>query len=277
MTGSTEPQFLEVGTGAACRRIAYIRFAPATPGGPGLVWLIGLKSDMASTKAVALAEWAGAHGIGFTGFDYSGHGRSAGRFEEATIGDWLEESEAVFTHLTAGPQILVGSSTGGYLALLLLRRLMQEAPAEAGRIKGLVLIAPAWDVTEELMWKVFPDSARRESMEKGAWVRPSAYDERGYPITRRFIEEGRNHLFARQPFNPGRPVVILQGLKDVDVPPTHTRELVGFLEGGWAKLIEVPDGEHRLSRPQDLALLFDAIASQLGAASPGARRPIGAS
>lgn len=251
--------FLDVGDGSARRRIAYIAQPPVTPRGIGLVWLCGLKSDMASTKAIALRDWAAAHGFGLTRLDYSGHGRSSGRFEDATFGDWLEETRAVFTRVTSGPQILVGSSTGGHIALLLVRELTLTDPAQAQRIKGLVLIAPAWDLTEELMWNEFSPEVRREIMEKGVWYRPSAYGE-PYAITRRFIEEGRQHLFARRPFDPGRPVHILQGLKDVDVPPAHARDLAGFLTGGWTRLTEVPDGEHRLSRPQDLEKLFAIIA-----------------
>ena len=251
--------FLDVGDGSARRRIAYIAQPPVTPRGIGLVWLCGLKSDMASTKAIALRDWAAAHGFGLTRLDYSGHGRSSGRFEDATVGDWLEETRAVFTRVTSGPQILVGSSTGGHIALLLVRELMHTDPAQAQRIKGLVLIAPAWDLTEELMWNEFSPEVRREIMEKGVWYRPSAYGE-PYAITRRFIEEGRQHLFGRRPFDPGRPVHILQGLKDVDVPPAHARDLAGFLTGGWTRLTEVPDGEHRLSRPQDLEKLFKIIA-----------------
>jgi pimeloyl-ACP methyl ester carboxylesterase len=254
-----EVAFLEVGEGSGRRRIAYIAQLPATPGGLGLVWLCGLKSDMASTKAVALRDWAAAHGFGLTRLDYSGHGRSSGRFEDATIGDWLEETRAVFTRATSGPQILVGSSTGGHIALLLVRDLMQSDPAEAQRVKGLVLIAPAWDLTEELMWNEFSPEVRREIMEKGVWHRPSAYGE-PYAITRRFIEEGRRHLFARRLLNPGRPVHILQGLQDVDVPPEHARALAQFLTGAWTRLTEVPDGEHRLSRTQDLKKLFAIIA-----------------
>lgn len=260
----TEPQFLDVGEGETRRRIAYLTAPPRTPGAPGLFWLIGLKSDMVSTKAEALAAWTAARGLGMTRFDYSGHGRSGGRFEDATIGDWLEEAEAVFTRVTKGPQIVIGSSTGAHVALLLLRRLMQGSPADAARIGGVVLIAPAWDLTEELMWKVFPPEARTEIMDKGVWYRPSPYDPVGYPITRRFIEEGRNHLLGRRPFDPGRPVAILQGLQDVDVPPEHARELASFLTGGWVTLTEVPDGEHRLSRPEDLELLYGLIEGQLG-------------
>lgn len=254
----SEPQFLEVG-GAddrQPRRIAYRAAAPAR-GDTSLFWLSGLKSDMASTKAVELARFAESKGYGCTRFDYSGHGLSGGLFEEGTIGAWLEEAEAVFSRVSKGRQIVVGSSLGGYIALLLLRRLMQRAPEEAARIAGLVLIAPAWDMTEELMWKQFPLSARRQLQDAGVYMQPSEYGE-PYAITRQLIEEGRQHLFAGKPFDPGRPVVILQGRLDQAVPIGHTRKLAGFL-GGQAQLIEVPDGEHRLSRPQDLGLLFTKI------------------
>jgi pimeloyl-ACP methyl ester carboxylesterase len=258
-----EVQYLDVGSGERQRRIAYQSCPPADPGGVGLLWLIGLKSDMESTKATALADWARARGLGFTRFDYSGHGRSEGRFEDATISDWLEETVAVFCRVTEGPQIVVGSSTGAHIALLLVRHLLGTDPSEAERIKSLVLIAPAWDLTEELMWKVFPEEARRKILETGVWHRPSAYDETGYAITRRFIEDGRKHLFAGKPFNPGRPVHIVQGLKDVDVPPAHARELLSFLEGGWGAITEIADGEHRLSRPEDIAVLFKVIEAQV--------------
>lgn len=259
----TEPQFLTVSAAGKTRRIAYLQRDGQRADGMGLIWLPGLKSDMISTKAAALAEWAAPRGFGMTRFDYSGHGRSDGQFEQATVGDWLAEARAVFTELTTGPQILVGSSTGGHVALLLLRDLIETAPVHAARIKALVLIAPAWDLTEELMWKAFPSEARRELMENGVYHRPSEYGE-PYAITRQFIEEGRNHLFKGEPFDPGRPVVILQGLMDKDVPAEHARRLAGFLGGGWAKLIEVADGEHRMSRPQDLELLYSAIARLAG-------------
>ena len=128
---TNQPQFLEVGEGSGRRRIAYVQQAAATPGAPGLMWLIGLKSDMESTKAQALAGWTKAQGLGFTRFDYSGHGQSEGRFEAATTGDWLEEAESVFKRATEGPQILVGSSTGAHIALILLRRLIENDPASA--------------------------------------------------------------------------------------------------------------------------------------------------
>ena len=271
-----EPQFLQVGEGAARRRIAVLLEGDGTP---GLVWLPGFKSDMVSTKAAALSDWAKVQGLALTRFDYSGHGRSEGRFEDGTIGRWLEEALAVITRLTRGDQVLVGSSMGGYIALIALRRMMAEQPAEAARIKALLLIAPAWDMTEELMWRQFPDDARRAVTEHGVWLRPSAYGD-PYPITRGLIEEGRRHLLGRKAWDPGRPVVIMHGALDPDVPLRHSHDLVGFLEGGRTRLVTVPDGEHRLSRPEDLELLFallrelvDVSLSPAGARERGSLTP----
>lgn len=253
-----EPQTLIVGQGEDARAIAYVTDPARVAGGTGLFWLSGFMSDMASTKATAVAAWATAGGLGSTRFDYSGHGRSGGKFTGGTIGRWLEEAQAVLTRVARGPQVIIGSSMGGHLALLLLRKLMREDPGEAGRIKALLLIAPAWDMTEELMWNRFTDEIRRELSERGFYEQPSAYDA-PYTITRGLIEDGRRHLLARAPFDPGRPVVIVQGLLDVDVPASHTRELVSFLTGADVKLIEIADAEHRLSRPQDLELLFSEL------------------
>ena len=224
----------------------------------GLFWLGGYKSDMASTKAAALDAFADAHGLGMTRFDYSGHGVSDGRFEDGTIGDWLDEAEAVFTQVARGPRVVVGSSMGGYIALLLLRRLMARAPAEADRIRALVLIAPAWDMTEDLMWKVFSDDQRATLMRDGVYLRPSEYGE-PYAITRKLIEDGRRHLLTGTTFDPGRPVHILQGLRDDSVPAAHVRRLVVLLGGGHAALHEIADGDHRLSRAQDLDRLFAVV------------------
>lgn len=254
----TRPQFLDVGSGRERRRIAYLRRSAADDGKPRLVWLCGLKSEMTSTKAAAVAAWAGDRGLGCLRFDYSGHGQSEGDFEAGTVTRWLEETRAAFTGLTDGPQVLIGSSMGGYLALLLLRALLADAPREAARIKALVLIAPAWDMTE-LMWRGFSSAARRDIEERGVYLRPSRYGDGPYPITRAFIEDGRRHLIAAQPMNPGRPVHILHGLQDPDVPWEHTLDLVAHLTGDWARVLAIPDGEHRLSRPQDLALLMEAV------------------
>ncbi len=254
---ANEPEYIEVGEAGARRRIAYLSQAG---GAPGLIWLQGFKSDMVSTKASALAEWAAARKLALTRFDYSGHGQSGGRFEDGTLGRWIEEARAVFERLTQGPQVVIGSSMGGAIALALLKRLMVEHPAGAARIKALVLIAPAWDMTEELMWKQFPEAIKREVMEKGVWMRPSQYGD-PYPITRGLIEDGRRHLIGNERWNPGRPVVILHGRLDPDVPFAHSQALIGRLDGGWARLVEVPDGEHRLSRPEDIDLLFGLIES----------------
>lgn len=247
--------------------VAGIRIATIASHGPstecpGLLWLPGYKSDMASTKASVLADWARGR-FAMTRFDYSGHGQSGGRFEDGTIGRWLDEVEAVYERVacvgTSRPQIVIGSSMGGYLALLLLRRLLErERHDAASRIGGLVLIAPAWDMTETLLWAAFGPQERRAIVEDGFWLRPSQYGE-PYRITRGLIEEGRNHLLAGRPFDPGRPVHILQGLADPDVPAAHTRGLLSLLTGGRVTLEEIPDGDHRLSRPQDIARLCEVV------------------
>jgi pimeloyl-ACP methyl ester carboxylesterase len=254
-----QPQFLAVGNGQGRRRIAYLK-APGSTDKPGLVWLCGFKSEMTSTKAAALAAWAGAERMATTRFDYSGHGQSEGRFADGTISHWLEEARTVFSQLTSGQQILLGSSMGGYIALLLLRALLRVDPLGAQRIAALVLIAPAWDMTERI-WSTLPSSARQELDEKGVYLRPSAYGDGPYPITRTLIEDGRRHLIGAEPFDPGRPVQILHGLQDPDVPYAHTLALVAHLSGDWTRVTAVADGEHRLSRPQDIALLLDIVGS----------------
>jgi len=253
-----QPQFLTVGSGREARRIAYLQQPATQPGRPGLIWLCGLKSEMTSTKASAVAQWATEQGLGYTRFDYSGHGQSEGRFEDGTVTRWLAETRAVFEQRTQGPQILIGSSMGGYMALLLLKTLLADTPAEAERVKALALIAPAWDMTE-LMWKSLPAAGRKDIEEKGVYLRPSRYEDGPYPITRAFLEDGRNHLIGIEPFDPGRPVHIMHGLQDPDVPWEHTLDLVAHLSGDWTRVAAVPDGEHRLSRPEDSALLLDII------------------
>lgn len=229
---------------------------------PGLVWLGGFKSDMAGSKALALDAWAEAHGRACLRFDYSGHGESGGDFRDGTIGRWLEEAVAVYTRFCQGsqfgPQVLIGSSMGGWLALLLaarLRELKESAP-----LAGMVLIAPAVDFTEELMWKSFPDAIKREIEEKGFWTRPSDYSPEGYPITKQLIEEGRNHLLMGSLIEPGCPVHILQGVQDPDVPWRHAVELVSRFSRDDVVLTLIKDGDHRLSRPEDIERLLSAVA-----------------
>ncbi len=261
---SPPPQFITVGSGAAERRIATIVEPATRADGMGVMWLPGFRSEMTSTKVTALAEFARAHGLACTRLDYSAHGRSPGQIEDGTIGRWLEEVEAVFTRLTHGPQVIVGSSMGGYLALLLLRRLIADAPDHAARIRGLMLIAPAWDMTERLMWGEMTFAQRREVMDKGIWYEPSAYSEQGYPITRRLIEEGRDHLIGDSGLAVGAPVHILQGMQDPDVPWQGSVRLVDLIDGGHVRLSLVKDGDHRLSRPEDIALLLATVEGMAG-------------
>jgi pimeloyl-ACP methyl ester carboxylesterase len=250
-------EFIDVGRGADARRIAVRARDGAAP---GLFWLGGFKSDMKGTKAEALARFAADKTRGFVRFDYSGHGESPGDFADGTIGRWLEESLAVFARFCRGPQVVIGSSMGGWLALLLAREL-RRAPANTppASLAGMVLIAPAVDFTEELMWKKFTPAARRELEESGAWQRPSQYGNEPYPITRRLIEEGRQHLLLGGLIETACPVRILQGVEDPDVPWGHAVELVSRLGQDDVVLSLVKDGDHRLSRPEDLERLMAAV------------------
>ncbi|MBX9651466.1 MAG: alpha/beta hydrolase [Xanthobacteraceae bacterium] len=253
-----EPAFIEVGEGAGRRRIAVRARAGSSPG-PGLIWLGGFNSDMRGTKALALDEWAAAHGRACIRFDYSGHGESGGAFIDGTIGRWLEESLAVFEQFCRGPQVVIGSSMGGWMALLLARALAKrEARAS---LAGLVLIAPAPDFTEQLMWNGFSDEIREEITTKGLWMRPSEYgDGTPYPITRALIEEGRNHLLLGSAIDVGCPVRILQGAQDPDVPWQHAFALAHRLPAEDVVMTMIQDGDHRLSRPQDIARILAAVA-----------------
>ena len=224
---------------------------------PGLFWLGGFKSDMKGTKAVALDVFAEAQGRGCLRFDYSGHGESGGEFTQGTIGRWLEESLAVYLQFAKGPQVVIGSSMGGWLAMLLARELRKQKAAAP--IAGMVLIAPAVDFTEELMWKQFSDTIKREIADKGVWLRPSDYAEGPYPITRGLIEDGRKHLLLGGLIETGCPVHILQGVQDPDVPWRHAVELVSRFARDDVVLTLIKDGDHRLSRPDDIERLLTAV------------------
>ncbi len=249
-------KFLPVGTGKGGRQIA-ARAREGAP--PGLFWLGGLKSDMKGTKAEALDQWAREKGRAIVRFDYSGHGESGGDFLDGTIGRWLEDSRAVFDALCRGPQVAIGSSMGGWLALLLSAELAQR-PHPYASLAGLVLIAPAVDFTEELMWKRFSPEVRREIEQNGVWARPSQYSEEPYPITRALIEEGRNHLLFGGMIETGCPVRILQGVQDADVPWQHALELSARFARDDVVVTMVKDGDHRLSRPEDIERLIAAVA-----------------
>ena len=250
-----EPAFIEVGEGNTARRIAVRARLGASP---GLIWLGGFNSDMTGTKAVALDAWAAERGRACVRFDYSGHGESGGAFIDGTIGRWLEESVAVFERFCRGTQVVIGSSMGGWMALLLAREIARRQLGRAS-LAGLVLIAPAPDFTEQLMWNGFPPEVREEIRTRGVWMRPSQYGD-PYPITRALIEEGRNHLLLGSAIDVGCPVRILQGAQDPDVPWQHAFALAHRLPSEDVVLTMIQDGDHRLSRPQDIARIISAVA-----------------
>ena len=253
-SATPDPAFIEVGQGSAKRWIA-VRARSGVA--PGLFWLGGFNSDMKGTKALALDAWASDHGRACVRFDYSGHGESGGQFIDGTIGRWLEESVTVFEQCCRGPQIVIGSSMGGWMALLLAREVIRRSMNAT--LAGLVLIAPAPDFTEELMWKGFSPEIRAEIESKGVWMRPSEYGS-PYPITRGLIEDGRQHLLLGGSIEVGCPVRILQGAKDPDVPWQHAFTLVHRLPADDVVLTMIQDGDHRLSRPQDIARIVAAVA-----------------
>jgi pimeloyl-ACP methyl ester carboxylesterase len=228
-------------------RLAW-RGSAGRKGKAGLVWLGGFHSDMLGEKAATLHAAAQAAGRSCLRFDYLGHGESGGKFEDGTIGRWRSDALAAIDQLTEGPIVLAGSSMGGWMALL-------AALARPERVKGLVLLAPAPDFTERLMWARFDDAAKAQIMNQGFWTRASPYDPAGYPITRALIEEGRNWNVMDKPIPIPVPVRVLHGGLDEDVPWTHSFELAGLLAAHDVNWTLIKDGDHRLSRPQDIALL----------------------
>ncbi len=227
-------------------------------GRPGIFWINGFMSVMAATKVSAVSDWAQEHGRNLVKFDFGGHGKSSGSIKDGTIGRWLKEAHAVFSEFATGPQVIVGSSMGGWIALLL-NKLIAEQGAGQGSIHSIVMIAPAIDMSERLMWQKFPDDIRREILARGFYERPSAYDDGPYLITRRLIEEGRDHLLLDAPLAANCPVQILHGMKDPDVPWQLSLELIEHLEDEDVVLQLIKDGDHRLSRDQDIARLIATI------------------
>ena len=219
--------------------------------GPKLVWLGGFRSDMTSTKAAALDDAAREAGLGMVRFDYYAHGESEGDFSIATLSLWLDDALAIIRE-TAGPApILIGSSMGGWIALLATLILRAEGRAPG----GLVLIAPAVDFTQGLMWAQFPEAIRKQIMEEGVWYRHSEYSPEPYPITRALIEDARNHLIMGQPHHYGVPMHILQGAQDPDVPLAYVEKFIAGLPEEDIRITVIPDGNHRLSREEDIAAL----------------------
>lgn len=245
----TEPQFTMVGD----RRIA-VRHSNGRE--PGFVWLGGYRSDMKGTKAAALDEWAQRTGRAFVRFDYSGHGESGGDFAQGTISRWLEESLAVFRAFTTGRQILVGSSMGGWIALRMVQELHRAG--EGDRLAGLLLIAPAPDFTTELVEPQLSDAQRQDLAEKGWFGEPSQYSDDPYVYTRALFEDGERNRVLTDLIDTHCPVHILQGMQDPDVPYRHAMRLTEHLPADDVTLSLVRDGDHRLSRPQDIAMMIRA-------------------
>lgn len=239
-------------------RLAYREDGPEDSARCGFFWLGGFRSDMEGSKAETLAELArNTRRPGFR-FDYSGHGASDGDFLDGTISAWLAQSMHMFTRKAPGRRIVVGSSMGGWLALLLYRELLIRIPRAAERIAGLVLLAPAADMTADLMWDVFSEEVRQEIMSEGLWQRPSLYGE-PYAITRRLIEDGRKHLLLGEGIEVSCPVRILQGDSDPDVPASHAVKVFGAIRAADVTLSIIKGGDHRLSTPQNLALLRETV------------------
>lgn len=252
MSSAINPTTILVGEGPAAREIA-VEQRPGSA--PGLFWLNGFKSDMSGSKALAVDTYGAARGLAVTRFDYSGHGRSGGDFLEGTVSRWLEEALAVFDR-TEGPQVVLGSSLGGWLALLLNKALRDRGDA---RVKELILIAPAVDATKDLMNARFSPAERKSLAERGYVERASQYGPEPYVYTRGLLDDGDRHLLFDGVIETGCPVTILQGGKDPDVPQEHALKLVSHLLHDPVTLTLIPDGDHRLSRPEDLQRLQDAI------------------
>jgi len=236
------------------RRLAYHARAGQ---GPGIVFLGGLKSDMEGSKALFLQDWAQRTGRAFLRFDYSGHGQSSGKFTDGCIGDWAEDAAAALENLTDGPQILVGSSMGGWIACLLAHR-------HPTRVAGFIGIAAAPDFTEDSMWAGFSEAQKAQMLEEGQVALPSDYDD-PYIITRRMIEDGRKQLVLRKPLAIEAPVRLLQGTADADVDMSVALRLLDHLQGPDIRLTLVKGADHRFSDDRCLALVGAALDEVLAA------------
>lgn len=242
------------------RIIAYHKINGQSDGAnkPGVIFLGGFKSDMTGTKAIYLEQWAHRRGVPFVRFDYRGHGESSGAFEDGCIGDWADDAREVLVRLTEGPQVLVGSSMGGWIALML-------AKAFPDRVAGYVGIAPAPDFTER-RWEAFLEDERSTIMTKGRLELPSHHSEAPYVYTRRLFEDGRKHLVLRDKLKLDCPVRLLHGTADPDVPMSVSMALLKHVECDDARLTLIKDGDHRLSKPSDLSLLGKTLHGVLAGA-----------
>ena len=223
----------------------------------GVMFLGGFRSDMEGSKALALQQWCEAQGRADLRFDYTGHGQSSGAFEDGCIGDWAADALVAFDQLTQGPQVLVGSSMGGWLALLVARERKE-------RVRGLIGLAAAPDFTEDLIWAKMSDDQRAELLDKGQVLEPNDYDPcEPYIITKKLIEDGRRHLLLRDPLNITMPVRLIQGMKDADVPWQTALKIQDALVGDDVEIQFVKAGDHRLSEAQDLRRLEATLGALL--------------
>ncbi len=258
-------QFLTVGEGAAAREIAYIaRPAASDKTGPTLVWLSGYRSDMSGSKAIELDRMAAETGLACIRLDYSGHGLSGGEFRDGTISRWLEEAMAVVLHLAPERIVVVGSSMGGWIALRLAQAVAAKTGApklEGPKLEGMVLIAPAPDFTQALIEPNLTEKEKTSLAERGFFEEHSEYSTEPNIYTRDLIEDGRNNRVLTGMIETGCPVHILQGMKDPDVPYTHAMTLIEHLPADDVVLTFIRDGDHRLSRPQDIERMLAAVKS----------------
>ncbi len=259
------PQFLDRGT----HKLAYEKVEGS---GPTLVWLGGFRSDMTGSKAMRVEDYARERGQACLRFDYAGHGASTGAFIDGSIGDWRDDARAMIADQASGDVILIGSSMGGWIALLLAieEAKLAKKDKRKSRVKALVLIAPAPDFTQKLMWPKFTQEQQQTILSEGRLVEPSPYDPEPTIITKKLIEDGKNHLILDDLIETACPVRILQGVADPDVPYTHALKLLDSLAGEDVVMTLIKDGDHRLSRDEDL----DALVRVLDALPGQSRGPL---
>lgn len=249
-----KPNKITVGSSSDKRDIAVRHRKGANP---GLVWLGGYRSDMLGTKAEAIDAWAGQKGLANLRHDYSGHGESGGEFRAGTISRWLEESLAVFETFSDGPQILIGSSMGAWIALRMAQALTKIGKSE--RLHGLLLLAPAPDFTHELMLPQLTDAMKQDLESKGFMEEQSEYSDEPNIFTKALFDDGENNRVMTGLINTGCPVHILQGMQDPDVPYQHAMKLCEFLPMDNVTMTLIKDGDHRLSREQDISLILKTL------------------
>ncbi|KQS81300.1 2-hydroxymuconic semialdehyde hydrolase [Rhizobium sp. Leaf384] len=252
-----QPQTLDVGNDGTARRIAYILQGGTDATKPTLVWLGGYRSDMSGTKAVEIERHARETGCACLRLDYSGHGASGGAFRDGTISRWLEESLAVIDHAVHGPMILIGSSMGAWIALRAVQVL--RARGEETRIAGLVLIAPAPDFTVDLIEPNLTEAERASLAERGYFEEPTPYGPDANIYTAGLIADGRDNVVLSGMIETGCPIHILQGMADPDVPFSHALKLMEHLPADDVVMTLIGDGDHRLSRPEDIERILAAI------------------